>query len=488
MESLVSVLPLHHNFADQMPGFYAPWEREGFADPTLIYLNQELALELGLDPEKLQEQGDQLFCGNVLPEGTVPIAQVYAGHQFGGFSPRLGDGRAAMLGELVDVQGQAWDLSLKGSGRTVFSRGGDGRAAVSPVLREVLISHAMHHLGIPTTRALAAVATGEFVRREQMLPGAVLARTAASHIRVGTFSYFAAQGQTAELEQLVNYSIARHAPNAHAAEIPALALLAETSAKQASLIAHWMSVGFIHGVMNTDNTTLSGETIDYGPCAFMDRFDPATVYSSIDRQSRYAYGNQPGIGQWNLSRFAETLLFMIDPEQDKAVEIATATLREYSGLYDAAWTERFGAKIGIQATVHDKPLIQAFLDLLELHKVDFTQGFRRLSAVLRSGDVAVCGLFPSEESFAGWSEVWKERLVGEHDEIADALDRINPVYIARNHRVEAALTAATSGDLAPFEKLMDLLSQPFTLREGFEDFEGPAPSAFDAEYQTFCGT
>ena len=484
----MSALPLHHNFADQMPGFYAPWEREGFSDPTLIYLNRALALELGLDPERLQEEGAQLFCGNVLPEGAQPIAQVYAGHQFGGFSPQLGDGRAALLGEVVDPQGQAWDLALKGSGRTVFSRGGDGRAAVAPVLREVLISHAMHHLGVPTTRALAAVATGEFVRREQMLPGAVLARTASSHIRVGTFSYFAAQGQAAELKQLMDYTISRHAPEAEKAEIPALALLAATSQKQAELIAHWMSVGFIHGVMNTDNTTLSGETIDYGPCAFMDRFDPGTVYSSIDHQGRYAYGNQPGIGQWNLSRFAETLLFLVDEDQDKAVELATATLREYSGHYDAAWLKRFGAKIGIQATADDKPLIQAYLDLLELHKVDFTQGFRRLSAVLRSGDVAVCGLFPSEESFAGWSEVWKERLVGERQEIAEALDRVNPVYIARNHRVEAALTAATGGDLAPFEQLMELLSDPFTQREGLQDFEGPAPSEFEEGYQTFCGT
>ena len=484
----MSVLTLHHNFADQMPGFYVPWEREGFSDPTLIYFNDALAIELGLDPEKLKEEGAQLFSGNVLPEGAQPIAQVYAGHQFGGFSPQLGDGRAAMLGEVVDPQGQAWDLALKGSGRTVFSRGGDGRAAVAPVLREVLISHAMHHLGIPTTRALAAVATGEFVRREQMLPGAVLARTAASHIRVGTFSYFAAKGQAAELKQLMDYSISRHAPDAEKAEIPALALLDATSLKQAQLIAHWMSVGFIHGVMNTDNTTLSGETIDYGPCAFMDRFDPRTVYSSIDRQSRYAYGNQPGIGQWNLSRFAETLLFLVDSEQDKAVELATATLRAYSAHYGAAWLERFGAKIGIQASEEDRPLIQAYLDLLELHKVDFTQGFRRLSAVLRSGDVAVCGLFPSEASFAGWSEVWMERLQGDPDEIADALDRVNPIYIARNHRVEAALTAATGGDLGPFEELMEVLADPFTQREGLEDYEGPAPSEFDAEYQTFCGT
>lgn len=482
------VLPLHHNFADQMPGFYVPWEKEGFSDPTLIYLNRDLAQELGLDPAALERDGAGLFSGNTLPENAQPIAQVYAGHQFGGFSPRLGDGRAALLGELVDPQGQAWDLALKGSGRTVFSRGGDGRAAVAPVLREVLISHAMHHLGVPTTRALAAVATGEFVQRERMLPGAVLARTAASHIRVGTFSYFAARGEAAQVKQLVDYSIDRHAPQAREADLPALALLAETSQKQAQLIAHWMSVGFIHGVMNTDNTTLSGETIDYGPCAFMDRFDPATVYSSIDHHGRYAYQNQPAIGQWNLSRFAEALLFLIDADQEQAIALATAELQAYRDHYEAAWLRHFGAKIGVDAGAEDQPLIQAFLDLLQLHKVDFTQGFRRLSAVLRSGDAAVCGLFPSEESFAGWSEVWRERLEGEPAQIADALDQVNPVYIARNHQVEEALSAATGGDLAPFEKLMAVLAQPFTWREGLEDYEGPAPAEFEEGYQTFCGT
>ncbi|MCA2970164.1 MAG: YdiU family protein [Acidobacteriaceae bacterium] len=479
-----------NSYARDLPGCYAPAAAAPAPAPRLIAFNQALARELGLNAAALDSPvGAEIFSGNYAPPGSTPLAQAYAGHQFGHFVPQLGDGRALLLGELIDTHGQRRDIQFKGSGRTPFSRGGDGKAALGPVLREYILGEAMHALGIPTTRALAAAATGESVYRESPLPGAVLTRVAASHIRVGTFQFFAARGDTAKLKQLADYTIARHYPALAAEANPYLALLAAVSLRQAELIARWMLTGFIHGVMNTDNMAISGETIDYGPCAFLDTYHPATVFSSIDHRGRYAYGQQPSIARWNLTRFAETLLPLIDADPQAAIAPATAVLEEFATHYDAAWLAGMRAKLGLLAPPEpaDLALANSFLSLLETHKVDYTRAFRALSAAARGDDAPLRALFSHPAPLDAWAPLWRARLA-DPAASARAMDAVNPLYIPRNHLVEAALAAAVErDDLAPFTALLDVLAQPFTPRPGLEPYTEPAPPG-SAPYRTFCGT
>ena len=481
-----------NSYVRELEGLYVPWRAAPVRDPRLLVLNEPLAAELRLDPATLKtSEGVAALLADPAPAGATPAAQAYAGHQFGGYSPRLGDGRALLLGELIDVHGQRRDLHLKGSGRTPFARGGDGLAAVGPMLREYLIGEAMHTLGVPTTRALAVVATGSHVARETMLPGAVLARIAASHIRVGTFQYAAAHPDPTLVRRLADYSIARHHPRAAEAENPYLAFLEAVVDAQASLIARWMLVGFIHGVMNTDNMTISGETIDYGPCAFMDAYDPETVFSSIDHGGRYAYGNQPQIGLWNLARLAETLLPLIDDDGETAIAAATSVLQSFPARYDESWSLGMRTKLGLaDAGEASGALIEDLLELMRAGRVDFTSAFRALADVARGEDDGARSIFVEAPGFDAWLERWQAQLATERTDpraAADAMDRVNPVYIPRNHRVEEALGAATAGDLGPFQRLLDVLAQPFDERPGLEAYAEPAsPSA--GPYQTFCGT
>jgi serine/tyrosine/threonine adenylyltransferase len=480
-------IALDDRFARAVPELAVPWQAEPVPEPRLLALNEPLAAELGLDPGVLRgDDGLGLLTGTIVPPGAHPVAQAYAGHQFGGFNPSLGDGRALLLGELVDRDGRVRDLHLKGSGRTPFARGGDGLAAVGPMLREYVVSEAMHALGIPTTRALAVVATGRGVRRETVLPGAVLARVASSHLRVGSFQFVAAQGDVELTRRLADLAIERHHPEAAAADAPYLALFDAVVAAQARLVARWMLVGFVHGVLNTDNVTISGETIDYGPCAFMEAFDPATVYSSIDEGGRYAYGNQPGITQWNLARLAEALLPLISDDQDRAVELATASLSSFGQQYGAAWLDGMRAKLGLPAGLDDDVVASLANDLLALlhaGRVDYTSFFRALGRAARGDADPARGLVLDLAAFDAWSERW---LATGPD--GDAMDRVNPVYLPRNHLVEAALTAATGGDLAPLEQLLVAVRAPYDERVGLEAHAAPAPEAFGATYQTFCGT
>jgi uncharacterized protein YdiU (UPF0061 family) len=445
--------------------------------PKLIQVNAALARALGIDPAGLTAE---MAVGNVLPEGAAPIAQAYAGHQFGHFVPQLGDGRAILLGEVVDRSGIRRDIQLKGSGPTPFSRRGDGRAALGPVLREYLVSEAMHALGIPTTRALMAATTGEKVYRERVLPGAVLTRIAASHIRVGTFQFFAVRRDLDSLKALIDHVIARHYPQLQGAENPALGLLDAVIAAQAALVARWMQVGFIHGVMNTDNTSVSGETIDYGPCAFMDAYDPATVFSSIDEYGRYAYANQPPIVQWNLARFAETLLPFLHENREEAIGIATERIEGFPAIYARAWLAGFRAKIGLASEEEgDIDLIEDLLKLMEREQADFTQTFRALT----NGE--------EQPSLADWLPKWKERLSRDPQDIDQrrALMRsVNPAYIPRNHMVEAMIAAAVDqGDYQPFEEMLRVLMNPYEEQPGAEAYAGPSPEP-DVAYRTFCGT
>ncbi|MET7419119.1 protein adenylyltransferase SelO [Dactylosporangium sp. NPDC005555] len=479
--SIATAVTLDNRFARELPEMAVPWQAEPVAEPRLLALDEALATDLGLDPAWLRgPDGVRLLVGAVVPDGATPVAQAYSGHQFGGFSPRLGDGRALLLGELA-AGGLARDLHLKGSGRTPFARGGDGLAAVGPMLREFVISRAMHALGIPTTRALAVVATGQIVRRETLLPGAVLARVASSHLRVGSFQYATTTGDKDLLRRLADHAIARHHPAAADAERPCLALFEAVLAAQASLIARWMLAGFVHGVMNTDNMTISGETIDYGPCAFMEAYDPATVYSSIDHGGRYAYGNQPLIAEWNLARLAEALLPLIDDDQDRAVELAVASLGGFRRMYEAAWSDGMRAKLGLPAGHDDAQLVADLLTLLQTGRVDHTSAYRALATAARGDSAPIRALLP--DPLAG---AWVRRWLALGPD-ADAMDRVNPVYIPRNHLVEEALAAATGGDLAPFTRLVEVVSDPFTERPGLDRYAGPAPADFGA-YQTFCGT
>jgi uncharacterized protein YdiU (UPF0061 family) len=477
---------LGDRFAGELGEMALPWQAEQAPDPRLLVLNERLATELGWDPAWLRSaEGLRLLVGNLVPAGATPVAQAYAGHQFGGFVPRLGDGRALLLGEVVDADGRLRDLHLKGSGRTPFARGGDGLAAVGPMLREYVVSEAMHALGIPTTRSLAVVATGRPVYRETVLPGAVLTRVASSHLRVGSFQYARATGDVDLLRRLADHAIARHHADAGEAERPYLALFEAVVAAQASLVARWMLVGFVHGVMNTDNMTISGETIDYGPCAFMEAFDPATVYSSIDHGGRYAYGNQPVVAEWNLARLAEALLPLIDDDHERAIELAVESLGTFRPLYNAAWSAGMRAKLGLPEGLEDAvatSLFDELLTLLQENHVDHTSFFRALGAAARNDAEPARNLFLDLARFDGWAERW--RALGPD---AAAMDRVNPIYIPRNHLVEEALDAATEDDLEPLARLLDAVSAPFVERPGLLRYAAPAPQDFGA-YRTFCGT
>lgn len=505
-------LALESTFVDDLEGLYEHWQPAPVPNAELLALNADLAQSLGLDPQALADpEWRAVFAGNAVPEHARPVAQAYAGHQFGGYSPRLGDGRALLLGEIVDPDGNRHDLHLKGSGRTPFARGGDGKASVGPMLREYVIGEAMHALGIPTTRMLAVVATGEPVARETMLPGAVLTRVASSHLRVGTFQYAAANGGRELLQRLTDHAVARHHPDLAEIDDPAeraLALFDRVVTAQAELVARWMLVGFVHGVMNTDNTTISGQTIDYGPCAFMDTYDPATVFSSIDHGGRYAYGNQPSMAAWNLARLAETMLPLFTTEAvsgdgteaatetatDTAVAAATEVLHTFPDRFVSAWRQGMSAKLGLTAPHDDGPtdddveLIDDYLALLHEHAIDYTKSFRTLAARLRNGSAP--SPLPDNDTAGAWLERWHTRVgAGGSDPvvIADAMDRANPVYIPRNHLVEEALAAATAGDLQQFEQLVDAVTDPFVERSGLERHAEPAPSDF-GRYRTFCGT
>jgi uncharacterized protein YdiU (UPF0061 family) len=500
-----------NTYARELEGFYTPWQPAAVPMPSLVFFNDALAAELGLDAASLRgAEGAALFAGNRLPADAQPIAQAYAGHQFGGFSPRLGDGRALLLGELIDRSGERRDIAFKGSGRTPFSRGGDGKAALGPMLREVLIGEAMHALGIPTTRALAVATTGEPVYREAPLPGAVLTRVAASHLRVGTFQYFAAQGELDKLRQLADYTIARHDPALAGAPEPYLALLQAVAGRQASLVASWMNVGFIHGVMNTDNMTLSGETIDYGPCAFMEAYDPATVFSSIDHGGRYAYGNQPHIARWNLARLAETLLPLMAGSDDeaavrRAVAQASEVIDDFPARYAAALLSGQRAKLGLFAAAatdaeDDTALADDWLALLQAHAVDFTLAWRHLADAAEGDEAPLRALWAAPVAPAaldGWLTRWRERCArddaaggpGAAGERAARMRRASPWTIPRNHRVEEALAAATNdADLVPFERLLAALRRPYDDAPELAPYAAPAPADLTAGYRTFCGT
>ena len=488
---------LHFNFdnsfARSLEGFFKLCQAEPAVAPKMLQFNHALAKELGLDPSALDsEAGLAIFSGNVAPEGSEPLAQAYAGHQFGGFSPQLGDGRALLLGEVIDTQQRRRDIQLKGSGRTPFSRGGDGKAGLGPVLREYLVGEGMHALGIPTTRALAAVTTGGDVYRESRLPGAVLTRVAASHMRVGTFEYGAARGDEAKVRALADYAIKRHYPDAADAESPYLAFFDAVIDAQAALVARWMSVGFIHGVMNTDNMTISGETIDYGPCAFMDNYAQGTVFSSIDQHGRYAYANQPVILIWNLTRLAETLVRLVDSDKDKAVEILTEKIQGIQPIFEKYWLTGMRSKIGLSTEEPtDRDLINDLHEVMGKGHADFTLVFRCLSQTLRGDSDAVRQLFDEPSAFDAWAQRWQKRL--EQDGVAaeanaQAMDRVNPIYIPRNHKVEEALAAATNHqDIKPFKNLLEVLSHPFYEVGGKEAYAEPAPET-NIPYRTFCGT
>ncbi|WP_417413219.1 protein adenylyltransferase SelO [Hoeflea sp.] len=483
-----------NSYARELEGFYVPWKGAEVPAPRMIRFNEPLADELGLDGAALDsDAGAAIFAGHKAPDGAEPLAMAYAGHQFGGFSPQLGDGRALLLGEVIDINGQRRDIHLKGSGRTPFSRGGDGKAVLGPVLREYIIGEAMHALGVPTTRALAAVATGEqIMRQDGPEPGAVLARVASSHLRVGTFQFFAARGETERLRQLADYAIARHYPELSGQRDRYLGLLKAVRDRQAALIAKWMLVGFVHGVMNTDNMTISGETIDYGPCAFIDGYDPATVFSSIDQHGRYAYGNQPKIAQWNLARLAETLLDLINPDDsDEAVRQAGEVVNGFPLAYERAWLSGMRAKLGLVGEeAGDMDLATGLLAVLETQNADYTRVFRSLSAAA-SGEVeATRSLLANPAGVDVWLPLWQARLQRETaaaEERRAQMNRVNPVYVPRNHMVEAALASATKGDLGPFERLLEVLADPFTERPGLEVFALGAPSDF-GPYTTYCGT
>ena len=486
---ILSRFKFDNSFARSLDGFFVPWQATQVTSPKLWLLNHDLARELGLDPAELESDiGTAIFSGNVAPPGSTPLAQAYAGHQFGGFSAKLGDGRALLLGEVIDTNGRRRDIQLKGSGPTPFSRNGDGKAALGPVLREYLIGEAMYALGVPTTRALAAVTTGETIRRETALPGAVLTRVAASHIRVGTFQYFAARGEADRIRQLADYVIARHYPDARNAENPYLSFFEAVVDAQASLVARWMSVGFIHGVMNTDNMTISGETIDYGPCAFMDAYAPDTVFSSIDSHGRYAYVNQPPIAKWNLARLAETLIPLIDGNTERSIEILTEAINAFSDKYNGYWIAAMRAKLGLTTQQDDDwELVNDLLSVMEEAGADFTGTFRRLSGAARGDEAPVVDAI----AFKSWMRRWRARLQQEGrapETVAAGMDRINPIYIPRNHKVEEALSAAVEReDMTPFAHLLKLVSHPFDEIDGNETFTQPAPTS-PIPYQTFCGT
>lgn len=474
------------------------------SNPSLIELNTSLATQLNLDVDALQsESGLSVFAGNSIPVGADPLAMAYAGHQFGGWAPQLGDGRAVLLGEVVDQQGARFDIQLKGAGRTPYSRGGDGRAALGPVIREYVVSEAMAALGVPTTRALSAVTTGDMVQRETMQPGAILTRVASSLIRVGTFQFFTARRDIESVRQLTNYIIDRHYPEVRDSEKPVLALLQAVMENQASLVAHWQSVGFIHGVMNTDNASVAGITIDYGPCAFMDTFHPDTVFSSIDHMSRYAYKNQPAIAQWNMANLAQCLLPLIDEDQDKSVEDAQAVIDSYPNVFTQMHLQRFKHKIGLSSdnatddtNTEDTELIATLMECMQSAKADFTNSFRALSAcdvdqTSANTDNALLSLFgDNKEQLSDWLNAWRARHANETTPPAQRtalMQKSNPAYIPRNHRVEQVIQAALIEDFEPMKKLIDVLGNPYEEQAGREAFT-ELPTESEVVRATFCGT
>ena len=471
----------------RLPGaFHTRVNPTAVAKPRIVFFNRPLAQSLGLDTSALSSpDAAAVFTGNEIPAGAEPVAQAYAGHQFGNLA-RLGDGRAILLGEHLTPAGERFDIQLKGAGPTPYSRSGDGRAALGPMLREYLISEAMHALGIPTTRSLAVAATGEAVFREETLPGAVLTRVAASHIRVGTFEFFAASGDTGSLRTLADYTLRRHFPYRAESENPALALLEEVLERQASLIAHWMRVGFVHGVMNTDNMALSGETIDYGPCAFIDAYDPATVFSSIDRHGRYAFGQQPQIAAWNLARFAEALLSILHPDPETAVALAEEKIESFSDRFQHHWLRAMRGKLGLFSTEpDDSSLIAELLQTMHETRADYTHTFRNLRPHAETKSPV-----PNGGPFMAWQYRWNERLTRQpksSSEVATLMNTHNPAVIPRNHEVEAALAAANENDLAPFERLHSALSKPYEETGQPTALMNPPPHG-TPRCRTFCGT
>ncbi len=484
-----------NSYAALPPTFFARLDPVPVAHPRLIKFNPALATELGLEWQSLDEATlAAVWAGNLVPLGADPIATAYAGHQFGQFVPQLGDGRAILLGEVIGRDGTRRDIQLKGSGRTPFSRGGDGRAALGPVLREYLVSEGMHALRVPTTRSLAAVLTGEAVLRGQRLPGAVVTRVAASHVRVGTFQYFAARGDAQAVARLADYVIDRHYPQVRSAERPYLELLCAAMRRQAKLIADWMRVGFIHGVMNTDNTAISGETIDFGPCAFMDGYDPATVFSSIDSHGRYAYANQPAVAQWNMARFAETILPLIDSDPARAVELATTAVNSFAEEFENSRLAAMRSKIGLAThEAGDAQLVQDLLDLMHRNGSDYTVSFRGLceAAEHRGAGEAQGAAAGRARELGDWMAQWRARLERDPQCPADrarSMRQVNPAYIPRNHRVEAAIAAAVEHeDFAPFEELLQVVSRPYEEQAGREAYSAP-PLPAERVLQTFCGT
>lgn len=489
----VNMLQFDNSYFRDLDGFYVAWSAARAPDPKLVVFNESLAKELGLNALSLSSrEGVDILAGNVVASGAQPIAQAYAGHQFGSFSPQLGDGRALLLGEVVDEAGLRFDIQLKGSGPTPFSRNGDGRAALGPMLCEHLMCEAMHALGIPTTRSLAVVTTGEDVYRERALPGAVLTRVAASHIRVGTFQFFAARRDIEKVKRLADYSIARHYPHLTGGDSAYLEFFKAVADRQAQLIARWVLAGFVHGVMNTDNMTISGETIDYGPCAFIDTYDANAVFSSIDVGGRYAYGQQPLIAQWNLTRFAECLVPLVSPDSKEAASQLTNVISGFPALYQSYWLSGMRDKLGL--FVHeeaDLDLANALHAIMDGQGVDYTMLFRRMSDVVRGEESAVNSLFDSPEALGDWIGRYKQRQTAETvpaEARASAMDRVNPIYIPRNHLVEAALTTAVeAGDLSPFHKLQGVLSRPYDASGELREYAAGPPEGF-GPYRTFCGT
>ena len=488
-------LPFDNSYARLPDRFFARLAPTPVKEPRLIRLNEDLARYLGLDPAWLASpEGVRMFAGNLVPEGASPLAMAYAGHQFGNWVPQLGDGRAILLGEVIDADGVRRDIQLKGAGRTPFSRGGDGRAVLGPVLREYIVSEAMAALGVPTTRALAAVATGEHVWREAPEQGAVLTRVAKSHVRIGTFEFFANRGDAEGTRALADYVIARHYPEAAGADQPYRAFFEAVIGRVAALVAQLLRIGFIHGVMNTDNMSIAGETIDYGPCAFMDSYDPATVYSSIDTQGRYAYANQPRIAHWNLSRLAGALLPLFDTDKDVAVAMAQAALDTFPARFEDAYVSGFRRKLGLtQIREDDADLLQDLLDRMAQNNADFTLTFRRLSDAADGGadaDASVGELFKEPAAFTEWVLKWRQRLAAEDVDPADraaAMKSVNPAFIPRNHRIQAVITAAQAGDFLPFEELIAVLSKPYHDQPSYADYMNP-PKPDEVVHRTFCGT
>jgi uncharacterized protein YdiU (UPF0061 family) len=490
-----SLFAFDNSYARLPDRFYASLPPTPVVSPRLVRLNEKLAIHLNLDPAALAKpEGVAVLAGNRVPERGEPLAMAYAGHQFGMFVPQLGDGRAILLGEVIDRDGVRRDIQLKGSGRTPFSRSGDGRAGLGPVLREYIVSEAMAALGIPTTRALAAVTTGETVWRDRPLPGAVLTRVAQSHVRIGTFQFFASRGDTEATKSLADYVIARHYPEAADASNPYLALLELVISRQANLVAKWVLIGFIHGVMNTDNMSIAGETIDYGPCAFMDAYHPETVYSSIDATGRYAYANQPRIAQWNLARLAEALLPHLSDDANAAVEQARSAVAAFVPRFDAAYTEGLRRKLGLlQPEPEDILLAKDLLERMAANGADFTLTFRRLcdAAAGAGSDGPVRSLFGSGAAFDDWAARWRERISGENGDPAARIAVMrgaNPAFIPRNHLVEEAIAAAQDeGDFSPFDRLLAVLAAPFEDQPDFARYAEP-PRPEQVVHQTFCGT